>query len=194
MKKLLVASLAALALALAFSAGAEAKCSVTCLNNKVKGLAGALIKAQKIIAAQGQAINELSRRAAAQEQKVAGQGQAISGQGGAINAQAQAIKQVSSTLGCLFEAPLTEYGEPEGPLGYIFQFKNGAEELETIPTTALDLTYPEDGVGGWALFDGCNTTETASTTSSGAIAPVGSLRTQARVRAPLPKGAVERWP
>jgi uncharacterized coiled-coil protein SlyX len=186
MKKLLVASLAALVLALAFSPGAEAKCSVTCLNNKVKGLANALIKAQKTIAAQGQAITELSRKATAQEQKVAGQGQAISGQGGAINAQAQAIKQVNSTLGCLFEAPLTEYGEPEGPFGYVFQFENEAEELETIPTTALDVTYPEDPVGGWALFDGCNTTNTASAVSSSAIAPARSLRTQNRTQTPLP--------
>jgi uncharacterized coiled-coil protein SlyX len=185
MKKLLVASLAALALALVFSSGAEAKCSVTCLNNKVKGLAGALIKAQKTIAAQGQAIDELSRKATAQEQKVAGQGQAISGQGGAINAQAQAIKQVSSTLGCLFEAPLTEYGEPEGPFGYIFEFENEGT-LETIPTTALDLTYSGDGIGGWALFDGCNTTKTASTASLGAIAPVRNLRIQSRAQTPRP--------
>lgn len=185
MKKLLVASLAALVLTLVFSSGAEAKCSVTCLNNKVKGLAGALIKAQKTIAAQGQAITELSRKAAAQEQKVAGQSQAITAQGGAINAQAQAIKQVGSTLGCLFEAPLTEYGEPEGPFGYIFEFeKEGTRE--TIPTTALDLTYPEDGVGGWALFDGCNTTEIASAASPSAIAPVGNLRAHARAQRPLP--------
>jgi hypothetical protein len=186
MKKPLVVSLAALALTLVFSTGAEAKCNVKCLTHRVTGLTSALIKAQKTIDAQGQAIAELNRKAAAQEQKIAGQGQAISSQGGAIGAQAQAIKQVNSTLGCLFEVPLTEYGEPEGPFGYIFQFENGAEELETFPTTALDVTYPEDFVSGWALFDGCNTTEIVSAASRGAVAPAGDLHTQVRAQTPLP--------
>jgi uncharacterized coiled-coil protein SlyX len=175
MKKLLVASLAALILALAFSAGAEAKCDLTCLTHRVKGLSTALTKAQKTIATQSQAIATLSQKVTAQEQKVNAQGQAIAGQSNAINAQAQAIEQVKSVFDCLFEAPLTQYGEPEGPYGYIFQFENEAEEPETFPTTALDVTYEGDFVSGWALFDGCNTTEIASTTSRSAIAPARDL-------------------
>jgi hypothetical protein len=186
MKKLLVASLAAFVLALAFSPGAEAKCNVTCLGHRVNGLTTALIKAQKTIAAQGKTITALSGKVAAQEQKVSGQGQAISSQGSAINAQSQAIGKVNSTLGCLFEAPLTEYGEPEGPAGYLFEFeKEGTPE--TIPTTALDVTYPNDFVGGWALFDGCNTAETPSAAAGAAVAPTAAgLRVRAGAQAPLP--------
>ena len=132
MKKLLMASLAALVLALAFSPGAEAKCNVACLGHRVNGLTTALIKAQKTIAAQGKTITALSSKVAAQEQKVSSQGQAISSQGGAINAQGQAIGKVNSTLGCLFEAPLTQYGEPEGPVGYLFEFENEGTP-ETFP-------------------------------------------------------------
>lgn len=186
MKKLLVASLAALSLAFVFSSGAEAKCNVTCLGHRMNGLTTALIKAQKTIAAQGKTITELSAKVAAQEQKVASQSQAISSQGGTINAQGQAIGKVNTTLGCLFEAPLTQYGEPEGPFGYLFQFENEDEELENLPTTALDVTYPEDFVSGWALFDGCNTAETPSTAARSAVAPTAGLPTHAGARVPLP--------
>jgi hypothetical protein len=185
MKKLLVASLAALALALVFSSGAEAKCNVTCLGHRVNALTTALIKAQKTIATQGKTITALSGKVAAQEQKVTGQGQAISSQGGAINAQNQAIGKVSTVLGCLFEAPLTQYGEPEGPFGYLFQIEEEGT-LESFPTTGLDVTYPEDFVGGWALFDGCNTAETPTAAARGAVAPAASLHPQAAARAPLP--------
>jgi delta-aminolevulinic acid dehydratase/porphobilinogen synthase len=187
MKKLLVASLVALVLALALSAGAEAKCDVTCLGHRVKSLATALTKAQKTIATQGQAINSLTQKVNAQEQKTTSQGQSISSQGSAINAQAQSIKQVSSALDCLFEVPLTEYGEPEGPFGYIFQYEDEeTETLKTFPTTALDVTYEGDFVSGWALFDGCNTTEIASAASRNAIAPGGDLRTHQRPQTRLP--------
>jgi hypothetical protein len=186
MKKLLVASLAALVLALVLSPTAEAKCNVTCLGHRVNTLTSALIKAQKTIATQGKTISALSSKVAAQEQKVTSQGQAISSQGGAINTQGQAIGKVNTVLGCLFEAPLTEYGEPEGPAGYLFEFENEGTP-ETIPTTALDVTYPEDFVGGWALFDSCNTAETPSAAASGAVAPASSgLRVPAATQAPLP--------
>lgn len=186
MKKLLVAFLAALALVLVLSSTAEAKCNVTCLGHRVNTLTTALIKAQKTITAQGKTISALSSKVAAQEQKVTSQGQAISSQGGAINSQGQAIGKVNTVLGCLFEAPLTEYGEPEGPAGYLFEFeKEGTPE--TIPTTALDVTYPGDEVGGWALFDGCNTAETPSAAASGAVAPAtSSLQARTATQAPLP--------
>jgi len=186
MKKLLVASLATLVLALVLSSGAEAKCNVTCLGHRVNGLTTALIKAQKTIAAQGKTISALSSKVTAQEQKITGQGQAISGQSGAINAQAQAIGKVNSTLGCLFEAPLTQYGEPGGPFGYLFQFENEGT-LENFPTTALDVTEPSDFVGGWALFDGCNTAETPSAAAGGAVAPAtAGLHARVGTQAPLP--------
>jgi uncharacterized coiled-coil protein SlyX len=186
MKKLLVASLAALVLALVLSPAAEAKCNVTCLGHRVNTLTTTLIKAQKTIAAQDKAITTLSNKVAAQEQKVAGQGQAISSQSGAINSQGQAIGKVNAVLGCLFEAPLTEYGEPEGPFGYLFQIEEEGTP-ETFPTTALDVTYENDFVGGWALFDGCNTAETPAEATASAVAPTTSgLLSRAATQAPLP--------
>jgi uncharacterized coiled-coil protein SlyX len=172
MKKLLAASLAALALTLAFSAGAEAKCNVTCLNHRVNSLGTALIKAQKKIAAQDQTIAGLS-------QQVSGQSQALSG-------QQSAVKKVSSALECMFEAPLTDYGEPEGPFGYIFQYEDEEEELQTFPTTALDVTYLGDPISGWALFDGCNTSKVASAAAARSIAPSGELGGHPRTQARLP--------
>jgi hypothetical protein len=185
MKKLLVASLAALALALVFSSGAAAKCNVTCLGHRVNALTTALIKAQKTISAQGKTITALSGKVAAQEQKVSSQGQAISSQGGAITAQNQTLGKVSTVLGCLFEAPLTEYGEPEESSGYLFQFEEEGT-LESFPTTALDVTSPQDFVGGWALFDGCNTAETPSAAARGAVAPAASLHVRTAAPGQLP--------
>lgn len=171
MKKLLATSIAALVLPLVFTAGAEAQCNVSCLSHRVNALDTALIKAQRKITAQGKAINELS-------QQVSSQNQVISG-------QQSAIKTAASAIACMVEAPLTDYGEPEGPFGYIFQFENQAEELETIPTTALDVTYVGDPVGGWALFDHCNTSKVASNASTKAIAPTdGPWPPQAGARLP----------
>jgi uncharacterized coiled-coil protein SlyX len=185
MKKLLVATLAAFVLALVFSSGAEAKCNVTCLGHRVNTITTALIKAQKTIAAQGKTITALSGKLAAQEQKLSSQSQAISSQGGAITAQNQELGEVNATFACLFEAPLTEYGEPEGPYGYLFQFENEGS-LETIPTTALDVTYAGDVVGGWALFDGCNTAETPSAAARGAVAPAAGLHARTGTPGQLP--------
>jgi len=182
MKKLLAASLAALVFVLAFSAGAEAKCDVTCLGHRVKALATALTKAQKTIATQSQAITTLNQKVAAQEQKVNTQSQAISGQAGTISAQSQAIKQASSILGCLFDAPITEYGDPEGSQGFIYD-----TGTETFDTSALNLTFEGDPVTFWTVFDACNTAETASVqASSGALPPVTDLPSLSQPEAPRP--------
>jgi uncharacterized coiled-coil protein SlyX len=179
MKRVLMVSIALVALAPAFTASAGAKCNVSCLNRKVRALASGLAKAEKTIAAQSQTIAQLN-------QKVTEQGQTTATQGSAIGVQAQGLRQVNAKLACLVEVPLTQYGQPEGPLGYLFQFENEAEELETLPTTALDATYPEDFVSGWALFDGCNSAETATTASSSAVAPAADLRSYPRPATLLP--------
>jgi hypothetical protein len=182
MKKLLVASLAALVLTLTLSAGAEAKCDVTCLGHRVKALATALTKAQKTIATQGQTINSLSQKISAQEQKTTSQGQSISSQGSAISAQGQAIEQANSILGCLFDAPITEYGDPEGSEGFIYD-----TGTETFDTSALNLTFEGDPVTFWTVFDACNTAETASVqASSGALPPVTNLPSLPQPEAPQP--------
>lgn len=179
MKRVLIVSIALVALAPAFAASAGAKCNVSCLNRKVRALASGLAKAEKKIATQDQTIAQLS-------QKVTEQGQATAAQGSAIGVQMQGLKQVNAKLNCLIEVPLTQYGQPEGPLGYLFQFENESEELKTLPTTGLDATYPEDFVSGWALFDGCNSAEIATAASTRAVAPAAGLRSYPRPGTLLP--------
>jgi uncharacterized coiled-coil protein SlyX len=159
MKKLLTASLAALALTLAFSAGAEAKCNVTCLNHRVNSLSTALIKAQKKIAAQDQSITGLS-------QQVSAQSQAISGQQSALSGLNQVSKKVDSLYECLFEVPVTQFGEPEEGEGYLYE-----NSTETFQTTALDVPFEGEFVSAWFLIDGCNTATTASVRAARALAP-----------------------
>jgi uncharacterized Zn-binding protein involved in type VI secretion len=166
MKKVLVTAVALLALAPAFTGSAEAKCGVRCLSQQVKKLSRSLQEAEQTIATQGKAI-------AQQGQTIAQQGQAIT----SLKSEAgDASEKVNALYGCLVEIPLTQYGEPEGPLGYLFQYENQAEELKTIPTTGLDATYAGDEVGGWALFDECNRATTVSAASAGALTDSVGLR------------------
>jgi|GEM_PF-1358765 len=156
MKKVLAITVAALVLALAAAGSAEARCGVRCLNQQVKQLTRGLKKAEQTIATQGRTIAQQSQAIAAVQNE------------GAITG-----KKVNALYSCLVEIPLTQYGQPEGPFGYLFQYENEAEEVQVIETTALDATYPGDGVGGWALFDECNTASTASAataTATGALA------------------------
>lgn len=166
MKRVLVTAIALLALALAFTGSAEAKCGVRCLNQQVKKLAKGLQKAEQTIATQGRAI-------ALQGQTITQQSQAIAT---LRNEAGDAGKKVNALYSCLAEIPLTQYGEPEGPLGYIFKYENEAELFEEIPTTALDATYAGDVVGGWALFDECNTATTVSGAAAGALTDSIGLR------------------
>jgi uncharacterized coiled-coil protein SlyX len=157
MRKVPAIAGALLVLSLAFAAGAEAKCSVTCLSHRVKQLSSGLIKAEKTIAS-------LSKTVGEQGKTIAAQGATISQQGAAIAQQTQKITQLTglgqeteAVFECLFEAPLTEYGEPEEEIGYLFK-----GEAETFPTTALDITEKGDFISAWFLFDACNETETLS--------------------------------
>ncbi len=162
MKKVLVGSLAAMFLVFAFAGSAQAKCGDGCLNRKIVRLSKRLGQAEKTIKAQAQTI-------AQQSQAITGQGQTIAAQGQAINGQSQATKKVESFLfGCVFEAPLSVYGDPEGSFGYLFD-----TETETIKTSALDVTAEGDFIEAWALFDGCNPETVLSSSASGAPAASG---------------------
>jgi uncharacterized coiled-coil protein SlyX len=164
MRRALIALTAVLAISLVFSGGAQAKCSLTCLNHRVRQLSSGLIKAEKTIAA-------LSKTVTQQGQTIAAQNQTIAGQGAALAGLTQAAKFVKSLEACLREVPISEFGEIGGPFGYLFQFENEAEELETEPTTALDVPFEGEFVGAWFLIDRCNTAETASVNAASAIAP-----------------------
>jgi uncharacterized coiled-coil protein SlyX len=167
MRRVLVALAAVLILtmSLGFATGAQAKCSVTCLNNRVKQLANGLIKAEKTIAS-------LSKTVSQQAQTIASQGQTISQQNQAIGGFGQTREKVDALYECLFEVPITEYGNPEEEEGYLYK-----TETETLPTTALDVPFEGEPVGAWFLIDGCNPATTASVKATSALAPVTDLRT-----------------
>jgi len=150
MRRVLIALTAMLALSLAFSAGAQARCSVACLNHRVKQLSNGLIRAEKKISALKRTVNQ--------------QTEAIAGLG-------EVGKKVDTLYECLFEVPITQFGEPGGPFGYLFQFENEAEELDSEPITALDVPYEGEPVGAWFLIDGCNPVKTAGLSSARALGP-----------------------
>lgn len=150
MRRALVALAAVLVVSLGAGASAQAKCGVTCLNHRVGQLSNGLIRADKKIAT-------LSKVVAQQEQTIAGLG--------------PIGKKVDALYECLREVPISEYGEPGGPFGYIFQFENELNELETEPTSALDVPFKGEFVGAWFLIDGCNTAETAAVKSARALLP-----------------------
>lgn len=80
--------------------------------------------------------------------------------------------------GCLLDVPITDYGDPAGTYGYVFDGPTGNQL-----TSALDSTGSGDVVSEWVVTDECNTTPTASVRSarvprghSGTpIAPMGSF-------------------
>jgi len=157
MRKVLVATAAVLALGLAFAGGAEAKCSLTCLNHKVKQLSSGLIKAEKTIASLSKTVNQQGQTIAAQNQTIAAQGATV----------APFTKFVKSLEECLFEAPFTEYGDPEGSFGYLFEKEGGGE----IKTSALDITEEGSPISAWFIFDACNQQETLALNGTGGVFP-----------------------
>jgi uncharacterized coiled-coil protein SlyX len=158
MRRVLVALTAVLALSLALSTGAQAKCGVACLNHRIGQLSNGLIRAERTIAS-------LSRTVSQQGQTIAQQQQAIGGLG-------QVGQKVDRLYECLFEAPVTQFGAPEEE-GYLYE-----NPTETFKTTALDVPYEGEPISFWTLIDGCNPTQTASIdTAARALAPAANLRT-----------------
>jgi hypothetical protein len=145
MRKLLLLSLAGIGvLFLAPAGSAEGACKLKCLNKKVNNLSRQLAQAEATISQQNQQINAQTQR---------------------INGNTQALDNL---IGCLAEAPLTQYGDPPDD-GYVFD-----QGMTTFNTTALDLTESGDPIGGWALFDACNpqtVANVAGQASANAIAP-----------------------
>jgi len=159
--------IAALVLGLGLSPGAQAKCSVACLNHRVKQLSNGLTKAEKTI-------SSLSRTVSAQGQTIAQQQQALAGLG-AVG------KKVDSLFECLFEVPVTQFGVPEKEEGYLYK-----NLTETVPITALDVPYEGEPIGAWFLIDGCNTIETAGVKAAKALLPPApNLRTLLQPRSRL---------
>jgi len=159
MKRMSVALGAALVLSLAMSGGAQARCSATCLNHKVRQLSSGLIKAEKTIAA-------LSKTVAQQGQQISVLNQTVAAQGATVNGLAGAAKFATLLEKCLYEAPFTEYGDPEGTFGY--HYNTGTEEIET---SALDITEEGGPIDAWFIFDACNPQTTLSINGTGGVFP-----------------------
>jgi len=160
MRRALLALTAALALSLGLGSSAQATCSVTCLNHRVKQLSSGLIRAQRTISSLKRTVSQ--------------QGQTISAQQQAIGGLSETGKKVDTLYECLFEVPITEYGVPEEEEGYLYE-----NATETFPTTALDVPFEGEFVGAWFLIDGCNFEETAGIKTAGAakaLAPTTDLR------------------
>jgi hypothetical protein len=54
---------------------------------------------------------------------------------------------------CEAVAPVTDYGDPNGSFGYVFDNNDGAGPFFT---SALDLTFPGDPVDAFMLVDVCH--------------------------------------
>jgi uncharacterized Zn-binding protein involved in type VI secretion len=160
MRRVLIALTAVLAMSLYFTGGAQAICGGTCLNHRVRQLSSGLIKAEKKIAS-------LSKTVSQQGQTIASQGQTIATQGTTISGLAQTTKFVKSLEECLFEAPFTQYGDPEGSFGYLFEEEGGGE----IKTSALDISEEGSSILAWFIFDACNPQETLALNSVGGVFP-----------------------
>jgi hypothetical protein len=108
-------------------------------------------------------VRALSAGLAAAQQTIALQGQRLQ----------QTTQELSSLENCLGEAPLTQYGDPAGTFGYMFDNDAIGSGGDPFETTALDITESGDQIDGWALFDFCNTTSVASASAaqSSSIAP-----------------------
>lgn len=160
MRRALLLLTAILALSLSLSASAQAKCSVACLNHKVKQLSNGLIRAQRTISSLKQTVGQQGTTIAAQQQQIAGLG--------------EVGKQVGTLFECLYEVPITQYGWPEEEEGYLYETL-----IETFPTTALDVTEEGGFINAWFLIDGCNFEETAvlKGKAARALAPAADLRT-----------------
>ncbi len=134
-----LALLAALLTFLVFAGSSEGRCGLKCLNRQVNALRLQYLplrmqRLEERIDAQSAYVSWLEARDAKLEAEVSG---------------------LLSFQHCTAEVPLSRYGEPTGPSGYVFRLE-GKEGPAFLPTTALDLTYPNDPVGAWALVNACN--------------------------------------
>lgn len=142
------------------SRGAD-RCHLACVAHKVTDLKRLTLSLQtqleedeERIDQQGAAISALRERNVALEATGAS----------LTSAYSSLAQRFNGLTGCLGEIPLTRYGQPEGPSGYLFQVR-GPLGLELLPTTALDISYDNSPVGAWTLVDVCNTSRVQAASS-----------------------------
>jgi hypothetical protein len=121
----------------------SASCGFGCLHRQIEAIRRQTLPVRVL---------RLEERLSADESKIEAQSTRIAVlEGKAATAEAKAL----SAFKCFAEIPLTRYGEETGPSGYLFNL-NGTTGPQTLATTALDLSYPDDAVGTWVFVDACN--------------------------------------
>jgi hypothetical protein len=149
-----LALLAALLTFLVLAGSSEGRCGVNCLRNQVNALR----------------LQYLPLRMKRLEARVEAQSAYVSW----LQARSSRLEaRLSELTGCLGEVPLARYGEEQGPSGYLFRLES-PEEAQIFPTTALDISYPDDPVGFWAF---------ANTYNPDRVTPISSQVRQDREQA-----------
>jgi hypothetical protein len=140
---------------------ATAKCRFACVAHKVTDLKRLTLALQTQLGEDEERINQQGAAILALREHNA----SLEATGASLTAAYAFLGQRFDGLTkCLGEIPLTRYGEPEGPSGYVFQVSSPQEEF-SFPTTALDISYDNSPVGAWAFVDVCNKSRVQATSS-----------------------------
>ena len=162
MKRILITVTAVGLLAAAIPASAQAACNTGCLRGKVNTLTREVRSLTTTVNGLTTTLNGLAPTVTTLSSSVTTVGNNVSTYHAQQVTDEGTLGGLSSRFStlqdCLGEYPVTEYGDPSGSLGYLFNDGSGTP----FDTTALDVTASGDAVGAWTLFDTCNSTSTAN--------------------------------
>lgn len=152
---------------LAIVPAAQAKCGTSCLRQRVNhltaqvnSLSGQLSSIEGQLGSINGELGSANGELGSLNGSVSSLGSRLTGDEGTLST----VNQFVGTLkNCLSEVPITDYGDPNGTFGYVYDQGGGS----TFDTTALDATASGDSVSAWVLSDQCalasNPTASAST-------------------------------
>lgn len=154
------ATVIAALLLIVLPASAVAKCRFACVAHKVTDLKRLTLALQTQLEEDEERIDQQGAAIVALREHNA----SLEATGASLTAAYNFLGQrFTSLTGCLGEIPLTRYGQPEGPSGYLFRLDG--PEATVFPTTALDISYDKSPVGAWAYVDACNQSRVTAQTS-----------------------------
>jgi hypothetical protein len=124
----------------------SASCGFGCLHRQIEAIRRQALPVRVL---------RLEERMASAERRLQAQDTYITSlEARAITAEDRLAK-LSAFQQCFGEVPLSRYGQELGPSGYLFKLER-PEGPQTLATTALDVTYPDDPVGAWVFANACN--------------------------------------
>lgn len=129
-----------------FPASVSASCGFGCLHRQIEAIRRQTLPVRVL---------HLEERLASDEKRLEAQDQYISWLEGRAAKAEDKLAKLSAFQKCFGEVPLSRYGEELGPSGYLFSLA-GTGGPQTLATTALDVTYPDDPVGAWVFANACN--------------------------------------